>query len=471
MSPLLRPCRTPDELHAWVRLFCGLNVPRTPVCGGHDAPFEYLRRAYFEPAGDLVVWAPRGGGKTRLAAVATLLDLLHKPGTSVRLLGGSLEQSMKLWDYLLPDLERLAGPLLPKGWRASARRVTLANGSSAAVLTQSERAVRGLRVQKLRCDEVEQFDPKVWEAAQLVTRSANGVAGAIEAASTFHTPGGLMGQAIDSANARGVPVLRWCLLDVLARCEPDRSCDGCPLWNECGGRAKCECDGFVSVSDAITMKGRVSDETWQSEMLCRRPSGRGRVFPSFDPAVHVRAFEGKADEVVMGVDFGFAAPFVCLWVAIIGKGATRRLHVIDEYAQPGRTLPEHAAEMAARRHGGQRVFCDPAGAAVNGHTAASDVAVLRQHGFGVRYCRSRIAAGVELIRRALRPAAGEPTLFVSPHCRRLIASLQGYRYPQKGRISEGELPLKDGIHDHAVDALRYVLVHLATDAGLKVTRY
>ncbi len=36
------------------------------------------------------------------------------------------------------------------------------NGAKAAVLAQSQRAVRGLHVQKLRCDEVEMFDPQVW---------------------------------------------------------------------------------------------------------------------------------------------------------------------------------------------------------------------------------------------------------------------------------------------------------------------
>ena len=73
------------------------------VCTGHAAPFDYLIRAYFEPASDQVVHAPRGGGKTRLAAVATLLDLLHKPGLSVRILGGSLEQSLRLRDRPAPQ--------------------------------------------------------------------------------------------------------------------------------------------------------------------------------------------------------------------------------------------------------------------------------------------------------------------------------------------------------------------------------
>ena len=168
---LLRPLKTTDELHRWVKLFCNLDVPRVPARTGASAPFDYLARAYFEPASDQVVHACRGGGKTRLAAVATLLDLLHKPGISVRILGGSLEQSTRMWEHLLPDLTHSARELL-KRRTGNARRVTLSNGSSCAVLTQSERCVRGLRVQKLRCDEVEVFTPEVWEAAQLVTRSS-----------------------------------------------------------------------------------------------------------------------------------------------------------------------------------------------------------------------------------------------------------------------------------------------------------
>ena len=95
-----------EELHAWVKRFCGIDVPMKPVCAGHDAPIEYLWSAFDEPAQDVVVWAPRGGGKTKLGAVATLLDLVHKKGCSIRILGGSLEQSMKMWEHLCEDLER-----------------------------------------------------------------------------------------------------------------------------------------------------------------------------------------------------------------------------------------------------------------------------------------------------------------------------------------------------------------------------
>ena len=471
-SPLLRPCKTPDALHAWVRLFTNLHVPRTAVCAGHDAPFDYLVHSYFEPTADVVVWAPRGGGKTRLAAVATLLDLLHKPGAQIRILGGSLEQSLKMWDYLLPDLDRLARKLLMKKLRDSSRRVRLSTGGDAAVLTQSQRAVRGLRVQKLRCDEIELFDPLVWEAAQLATRSQTRggrvVSGAVEALSTLHATHGLMGRVVANAQANGTRVVRWCLLDVLARCEPDRPCDGCPLWDECGGRAKTACDGFVGVDDAVRMKRRVSLETWQCEMLCQRPSTRGRVFPGFEPLVHVRPWDAGRNggaEWTLGVDFGFSNPFVALWVARTPDGAA---HVVDEHVRSEWALGRHLEEINGRPWPrAARVHCDPAGAGRSGQTAASDVSVLRAAGYAVRHRPSRIAEGLELLRAALRPAAGEPRLFVDPRCRKLVAALESYRYPDAG----GELPLKDGLHDHPIDALRYDFVNALAGGAVRVARY
>ena len=150
--PLDVPCASDEQLLLFLDSWLQLRFPRTGVCPGHCSPFEYVRSAYFEPARDLVVWAPRGGGKTRLAAVATLLDLLHKPGVSVRILGGSFEQSLKMWEHLLPDVQRLIDQKQIDA-TLRARRIELGNASTAAVLTQSQRAVRGLRVQKLRSDE------------------------------------------------------------------------------------------------------------------------------------------------------------------------------------------------------------------------------------------------------------------------------------------------------------------------------
>src|SRR5690606_16753611 len=113
----------------------------------------------------------------------------------IRILGGSFEQSSKMYRYLKQMLERDAFNDLIAG-NLTGRYVELINGSRVEVLSQSQCAVRGQRVHKLRCDEVDLFDPEVWEAAQLVTRSGRcdnvHVRASIEALSTMHQPYGLM---------------------------------------------------------------------------------------------------------------------------------------------------------------------------------------------------------------------------------------------------------------------------------------
>ena len=464
---LWNPCSTAEQLRGWLETFLHLKFPAKGICPGHVSPFEYLRRSYFEPAGDLVVWAPRGEGKTRLGAAATLLDLFHKPGIDIRILGGSLDQSFHMWNHLLSDLvefarDRLSGKL-------GSRRFRLNNGSSAGVVPQSQRAVRGLRIQKLRCDEADMFDPEVWQAAQLVTQSKTtespafpSVTGVVEALSTMHHPGGLMEKIVDNAEAHGLPVLRWCLMEVLQKCPPERDCNTCPLHEDCGGIAKRECDGFLSIDDAIRMKSRVSKETWEAEMLCRRPSRKGCVFSHFDLAVHVREElpsptgeireHAKREGLYLGIDFGFRNPFVCLW---IGRDRFGRSLVIDEYVKEEIELDRHIEEIKSRAHGTvRRIGCDPAGSARNEQTGESNVNKLRKAEFKVGCRGSRIVDGLEMVRAGLRSGTGEVSLFIHPRCKQLIQAMRAYRYGD-GRA---EAPEKDG-PDHLVDALRYYFVN------------
>lgn len=494
---MLTPVTTPDALHEWIVTHTGLRVPRRPVCACHQAPFDYIRTAYFEPARDQVIWAPRGGGKTSLAAVVTFLDLIHKPGVSIRILGGSLEQSLRMWEYLQPFVEKL-----DKKGRSMARRLKLDNGSVAAVLTQSQRSVRGQRVQKLRCDEVELFDPRVWEAAQLVTRSKHMddgncfVRGTIEAMSTLHKPFGLMHKIVEQTEARlaqeqtsrrdpptkahakagmglisstntsPVPntplapkLVRWCILDVLERCPSERDCATCPLYDDCKGIAKTRCEGFFPIDDAIVMKSRVSRETWDAEMLCLRPSLTDRVFTPFDRDVHVRSDPpfvlGRDCDWWLAIDFGFSNPFVCLWIITHGD----EVYVIDEYAARGRTIDQHMAEIHARPWPrAKRIACDPAGNGKSDQTARSNVDRLREYGYLVKTRGSAIVDGIELIRAALRSATGRTRLTFHPRCVNLLRAIQSYHYPEGG----GELPVKDGEHDHPIDALRYFFANSTT---------
>jgi len=505
MVMAMRP-ETPAALHTLVRRGFGLNVGRTAVGRGSTPPFDYLCHSFFD-GGDGVVWANRGGGKTMLGAVATLLDLIYKPGIQVRILGGSLEQSGKMYEHLRSLLDRPllrgdAGQSHVLATPATSRRVVLANGSRVEILAGSQRSVRGTRVHKLRCDEVEEFDPAVWEAAQLVTRSGvcggRPVRGSVEGLSTMHRPFGLMSRLVGdepnkhpeqpaSKTAAGPRVFKWNALDVVARCPPTLKCAGCVLWDNCEGRAKTVLPGagFVPVGDLIAQRNRTSDLTWSAEMMCERPGVSASVYPHFDahtPGRHVvetpawlsdfSPGESATQTIwVGGMDFGLRSPHVMLWARVRGGGRATTVHVVDEYQAADLTLDRQLQAIDAQRR--QRgwpaadaldwVGVDPAGHQRDRHSGRTDIALVREAGYRVRSARSRITEGIEIVRRRF----DRGTLTIHPRCVQLIRALQSYRF-DPARPGNDE-PIKDG-PDHACDALRYLLLNLERGGGSVVAR-
>jgi hypothetical protein len=536
--------RSGDELHRFVEVTLNVRAVRRAVVPGNDAPFAYLCAAFFEGgagggsangAGDLIVWANRGGGKTMLGAVATLLDLLFKPGIQVRILGGSLQQSQRMYEYLREMIVReLFRPLLAK--EPTEREIALVSGSVVRLLTQSPTSVRGEHVHKLRCDEVDDYDPDVWTAAQLATKSGKCgdtfVRGRIEALSTMHHPFGPMSKLIErameaQAQARGAAarVLRWSALDVIERCPADRPCEGCRLWNDCGGRAK-EAAGYIAVDDMIRLHDRTSQDAWAAEMMCLRASRQSLVYHRFDPtpggkhvmiagpaAIHGTATpiplplregpgeggayhlsRGRPDvtrrpfpdpslrgrgtrseaELVGGMDFGMRDPFVMLWARLLPpvdgparpRGEDWTIEVIGELIENGLTMEQAVDRMESMgRPRPKWIGIDPAGGQCNRQTGISDADYLRRRGYRTVSQASRIAQGIEIIRRRL----DRGTLRIDAGCRQLIQSLAEYHFDAQDERKE--TPVKDG-PDHACDALRYLVVSLEMNGwGVEVGRW
>lgn len=471
----IRPA-TKADLRNYLRVFLGLNIGNKKICSAHDTPMDYLWHSYTEPgakatgerkSGDCVVWAGRGGGKTLLAAAATLLDSVFKPNCKTRILAGSGQQAQRMFDYLAEFLHNgfedfLAEPILRD-------RCVFKNGSNVEVLTQSAASVRGSHIQKLRCDEVELFDRQIFKAAKFTTKSTDEICGAMEVLSTMHQPFGIMHELIGKAQNNGTRIFKWCVWEVIENCGSDRSCSRCPLNGDCQGKAK-KADGYFKIDDCIAQMRRSSRSAFESEMLCLRPSLENVVFAEFDTDIHVSPVEYNPSlPLYRTIDFGFVNPFVCLWIQVDGDG---RVFVIDEYVKSRMTIDVHAEEIRKRTACGEEnvvaTFCDPAGAGVNDVSGTSAVGRLRSLGVNVRYRRSTILEGIELVRRALRRGDGKSSFVISPKCGRLIEAMTSYHYPQAGEI---ELPLKDGIYDHPIDALRYFFVNYQRAGAGKNRKY
>ena len=481
----MRP-RTPAQLHEYIRAVLGFEVPSNEATLGHAAPFEYLCHSFFEDRmpRDCIVWANRGGGKTQLAAIATLLDLLFKPGIQIRIMGGSFDQSSKMHGYLRKLLERdeFSGLIRSK---ITGRHVELINGARVEVLSQSERSIRGQRVHKLRCDELELFDREIWEAVQLVTRSGRcgdiEVRGCVEAFSTMHRPYGLVQSVVEQSRPGMRKIFKWNLLDTLEQCPQQRACESCALWEECGGMAKLPMvRGFVRIDDAVQQKQRVGVEAWAAEMLCRQPRRSELVYPEFDGSAHVAAGKVQREKVqgckgskskggergpldfavIGGIDFGFRSPTVLLWAMVDDDDDV--LHVIDELVVKQHTTEqiialanERTAELNIDRP--MWIGADPAGHQRSEHTGQSTIAMWNRAGWKVRTRPMTIDAGVQAVRGRLKRADGSIGLRIDPRCTSLITAMSCYHYPNDE--PESQKPVKDG-HDHACDALRYMVVNL-----------
>ncbi len=485
-------------LHQWIHANLGIALARRPMDLDHQAPFDYILHTFFGdrpdrgaasdrgtafPGGaqraearchapDAVLWANRGGGKTFLGAIATALDLIFKPGIEVRILAGSLEQAERMHHHLRAFFTRDNLEPFVDG-RITDTRLRLKNKSRVELLAQSQTSVRGTRVQKLRCDELNVFDPLVWEAAQLTTRSARCgdwlVRGSIECLSTMHLPHGPMARVIAEARAGKRRLFRWNVLDVLETCPPARPCDTCSLHAECRARAKEHEGGHIAIDDAVTQKSRVALLTWESEMLCLRPKRTDCVFPEFDHRRHI--FEGDIETAgavfLCGMDFGYRTAAV-LWAALLPDGT---LHIVDERIVQNATLGTHiAAILDPMRPRPLWLAVDPAGLQVNDQTGRSAVQLLSAAGLEYRARVSKVAPGLLAVRARLQPADGSPPrLLIHARCKRLIEALDAYHYdPARPDL---DTPVKDGIHDHPIDALRYLVINLDQPRTLRQHNY
>lgn len=470
--PQKSPPKTRAELKEFLESHLGVRVPDASVCPDHSSPMDYLwhtwrtdfaeLRPSGQISGDCIVWANRGGGKTQLAAIATLLEGLFKEDCRTRIVAGSLDQAGRMYEYLT-DFVQSAFPEQIDG-RMLRERCRFKNGTQVRLLAQSQRAVRGHHVQKLRCDEVELFDEAIFSAAKFCVRSRGPLQGAMECLSTMHRPWGLMQKILSEASTAGIPIFKWCLWEVIQRCKPERSCSRCPLSSDCQGKAR-HSDGFLLIDDCIAQMRRSSRAAFESEMLCIRPNLENAVFADFDPAVHVRPFElDPALPLYRAIDFGYVHPFVCLWIQVDQAGTVR---VVDEYVQSRRTLAAHAEEIKRRTPGMQavRTFCDPAGKQPSDESGLTPVEVFRSCGIPLQSCPSRIENGLELIRRYLRAGDGTSRVLIASRCIRLIEAMQSYHYPERPVGARTETPVKDGVYDHPIDALRYFFVNYFKPSG------
>ncbi|MFC1730541.1 hypothetical protein ACFL6I_09405 [candidate division KSB1 bacterium] len=209
----------------------------------------------------------------------------------------------------------------------------------------------------------------------------------------------------------------------------------------------------------------MSDQQWQMEQEMSLEIGGNRVYSAFQRQTHVISHDtfDRTKLVYRSIDFGYRTPVV-LW-AQSWKGD---VVIIREWIGENETISDMVRAIIDTDYGlgieendVTQTFCDPAGAAQTDQGISSLERLKKEYfektgvELKVSYRRSSVMAGIDLVREKLRNAAGEIHLRVSAYCPRTITDFG--RYVKKNGSEE---PKKDGIAEHTMDAVRYLVIHL-----------
>jgi hypothetical protein len=422
-------------------------------CGSEDhvSPFRFLADVLLGHVPDFIVWANRSGSKSYLAALITWVRSLMTPGLETTILGGSFEQSERVYKAMdeFWEVTGMRDDLLDG---EPTRRLTRwKNGSQVSVLTASERSTRGPHPQALIMDEIDVMALDVYTSALSQPQTKRGVGSSLGRLSTNHRTGGVMDMALAQATAAGHRIYRWCIWECLKSCR-DYSCSTCKVTAWCPGTHMKEADGYYELEDFIKKVADLSEPMLQTEWLCRKVGRSDLVYgaqfnlevnspldlPGFNPDL----------PVLLSIDWGGSNPFsVGVWQQMEFGGEGLVAHIrVDEVYMPG-TNQGVLAECRQRPWWANVPKRDQF---LNGGVADPSrpdlIEEWRDANVILVPANNDVDQGIEAVRVGLRPMIGRATLYAVRQCQAWLREIQSYAQ-RNGR------PVKEG--DHAMDETRY----------------
>jgi len=470
-----------DELHRFIRIALGFDIPRKVITLGHRSPFEFVADLFFERAKTALGFANRTGGKTCNIAILNFLDMLFKPGCEIANAGATRDQAKRCFTYFLAflDLEwfkeftsRYAQKTGKKFVTKMIQEETLfATKAKQQIITATDKGVRGPHPHKARMDEVDEIEWSILQTGISMARSdprnirgRKRILGQNAFTSTRQKARGSMQRLLDEAPTRGIAVYQWNVWEVLERCQrrcfDDPKHGTCPIYVYCEGRAH-DCAGFYPIDDFIEKARNLDPERFATEWLNEKPSSARLVYPMFDTK-HILTERDLFNRFgvtyprmewprVCGVDFGGGptSPFVYLKIC---EMPDRAFLVFYEYVAFQRVMRDHAKAIkeSPLYTRGEWNFTD--------HDAQERIE-LKDHRIQTRPANKSVLPGIDYVKELLLgyPPDLKPRLYVFEQCPFVISEFGAYHWKTRpdGTVDKSGNPAKE--HDHSMDALRYGL--------------
>jgi phage terminase large subunit len=232
------------------------------------------------------------------------------------------------------------------------------------------------------------------------------------------------------------------------------------LWDHDGGDWTPAGLAYIARLDALggARKHRLRYGKWvQAE---------GVVYEAWDRQLHlVDPFPiPKSWRLIRAIDFGYANPFVCLWIAIDDDC---RMYVYRELYHTKRTVRVHSEQI--KELSGDEVY----EFSVSDHDA-EDRATLRENGISTVPARKDVSPGIEAVQERLKDAGdGRRRLYVFRDCLverdkelqeakrpcSILEEFDSYSWP-KADDGKAVKEAPEKINDHAMDAIRYAAMSI-----------
>lgn len=491
-----------EVLHWYIWEFLGLKIPRKFVCRDHASdyetydfehknPFQYICDMFFEEVRNSIAFANRTGGKTTNVAILNHLDMAFKPGCEVASAGAVIKQADKVYKYFTgfhhhPELQKLYFKDPTKS------HTFYENGSEIEVITGSVKGLNSPHPQKARIDEVELMEWHVLEEGLSMSVSKGDIKGQNTFLSTRKYDIGTFQRLLNESDEKGIDVYCWCIWEVLEKCT--RQCKDDPEYGDCPVAAKCKgmahnCDGYYQIDDFIDKVRLLSQDTFDTQWLNKKPSTEALVYGGywneeihFKPAGWKPVLDSSHTIIMSALDFGSSPghPFVYVKAWVDYHDVFRALdeqepgqdllfklifYMFHEYRSGADTMAGHAKKIKGSPlyEPGEIIFADP---------SAKQERIDLDELYKVETFEAinAVEAGIDKVRNHLELAPdsdGELTkssfYIIDGYLECDDPNLIGtdkefalYRYPKglDGKPVKKQ-PLK--VNDHGMDAIRYLI--------------
>jgi hypothetical protein len=583
---MLVPCESKEDLHDWIRVYLGLDLPDCIVdADSTTSPMDAIWTIYdafrtrkynlpekkqYADLKEVMDYASRDSFKTLGAAVLEVVVMLHH-SLSVAHMAAIERQAKKsqqyVRDFMSKDFIRefvtVQNETRVEITRFTHRETKIdLTPDEFAGLTVSEQqhydrkwnyisivictmaGANSEHVPFMVVDEVDVVsNPKAYEEAKLIPSPWQGVSPITLYISTRKFAFGLVQEELDKAHETGLLSYHWNIIDVTEACPPERHLPAepkipiffqepqgqtkgraiseeewknlpqekqilyhktegfagclknCKLFFACKGRLathqKSKSDLLKEIDHTIGLFRKVTPGMANAQLLCKKPSEEGLIYPHFEREVHVisaaqmaakitgddypetftkaqliELFKERGLEFGAGMDHGHAHNFA----TVSGVKDGNRAFIFDVQSQAELEL-DHKIDLLDRtiKKWNPKIWPDT--------SAPSDNKTIKRKGYHVQDWQKladSVVGGIQIVRMKLYPAFGDPQLYFladDEGVELLVRRLAKYHWliDAAGRITDqpDERVSKDEGDDEC-DALRYLIMNWFAPRG-KVT--